>query len=180
MKTYLTYGLGITIAGAILVFIEYFAGFHNDIEKFKMGQIIGTVGGLTITIVGLVLAMIAARAQSTDGAFPYGRAFLAGFMTALFAGLFGAVFYLLYGFVINPEFHEVLYQYQMDQIAAKGVSASQAEGMEGMMRFFCGPVWFALMSVFGSLITGTLLSLIIAIFVKRNVAASAPPPLAAA
>lgn len=73
--------------------------------------------------------------------------------------------------MINPEFHELIYQVQTDKMAENGMSQEQIESAAGMMRFFTGPIWMAIMSFFMSVIFCTLLSLIIGIFVKRPPAA---------
>ena len=153
MKTCILYGLGIT----------------------QTGQVFGTIGGLLITIVGLVYGMREIRESSADNSLGYGRAVGIGALMTLFSGIFGAVFHLLYGLVINPQFHELAYQAQIQAMEAKGIKAAQIESMEGMMRFFTGPVWFAVANLFGTPLFGTLLSLIIAIFLKRAPAVEAPP-----
>ncbi|OHE77851.1 MAG: hypothetical protein A3G75_14485 [Verrucomicrobia bacterium RIFCSPLOWO2_12_FULL_64_8] len=177
MKTCLLYGLGITLAGALLVFVEFFLGYHSDPEKFQTGQVFGTIGGLLITIVGLVYGMREVRERTADRALSYGRGVGIGALITIFSGIFGAVFYLIYGLVINPEFHELVYQAQIQAMEAKGLKASQIESMEGLMRFFTGPVWFAFANLFGAPLLGTLLSLIIALFLKRAPAANVPPPV---
>lgn len=167
MKLPLTYGLGISIAGAILMFALYFLGFHNDPSKFQQGQIIGSVGGFIITVVGLVLGLRAIREARPDRSLSYGAAVGNGALIGLFAGIFGAIVYLLYGKVINPEFHELIYQVQVDKLAEQGMSQDQIDSAAGMMRFFTGPIWMAVMSFVMSVLFTTILALIVAIFVKR-------------
>jgi hypothetical protein len=175
MKPTLTYGLGIAIAAAILTFIEYFLGLHNDPVKFATGQIVGAVGGVAITVTGLILGMRAVRESRPDRSLSYGRAVGTGTLITLFSGIFGAIFLFVYGKFINPEFHELIYQAQVDKMAEKGMNDSQIGSAEPMMRFFSGPVWIALAQLVFAPIIGAVLSLIIAIFVKRPPATEPPP-----
>jgi len=39
MKTYLTYGFAMAIAGALLSLVLYFLGYHSDPAKFATAQI---------------------------------------------------------------------------------------------------------------------------------------------
>lgn len=174
MKLPLTYGLGITIAGAILLFAQYFLGLHNDPSKIQQGQIIGSVGGLIITIVGLVLGLRAIREARPDRSLSYGSAVGNGALIGVFSGLFTAILYVVYGKVINPEFHQLIYEMQVDKMAEQGLTQEQIEGSASVMRFFTGPIWIAIASFFMGVIVTTILSLIVGIFVKRPPAASAP------
>ena len=177
MKITLTHGLGISIGGAVLTLILYFLGFH-DLEKFKTGQTIAMWAGYTIIIIGLILGMKAVREASPDRSLSYGRAVGTGALITVFAGLFSAVFMLLYGLVINPEYHETLHQFQVQQMEEKGMASDQIEAAAPMMRFFTGPIFIALATVIFSPIMGTLFSLVIAIFLKRP-PVTTPPPIQA-
>ena len=167
MKVYLTYGLGLALAGALINLAMYFAGFHNDIGRIQTGQYIASGLGLTVAFVGLFLGIRATREAAPDKSLSYGRGVFAGLMIGVFSGLFGAVFSLLYGLVINPEFHQLLYEMQMDKLAEAGVPAAQADKMEGMMRFFSGPWWIAIASVFFAPIFNVVIALILSAFLKR-------------
>lgn len=167
MKIPLTYGLGISIAGALLALVEYFLGYHNDPARFGTGQIIGSVGGLLFTIVGLVLGLRAVREATPDRSLSYGRAVGKGTLITVFSGIFGALFYVVYGNLINPEFHEVLYQTQVDKMLENGMSQEQVDAAESFTRFFTSVTWMVIASLVMSPIVGVVLSLIIGIFVKR-------------
>ena len=175
MKTYLTYGFGIALAGALLTLAEYFLGFHNDPAKFSAGQWVGGIGGLAITIIGLVLAMKAVRQAAADQSLSYGRAVGTGVLVCLFAGIFGAVFMLIYGMGINPAFHDLVYEAQIAKMEEQGMSSAQIEGAESWIRFFTGPIWMSIAQLIGALIGGTIISLIVAAFMKRKPVVTAPP-----
>lgn len=173
------------IAGALLTFIMFFAGFHESAEKMQSGfaQTIGVVGPLAIAITCLALAMREKRANTpADTNWSYGSALGVGVLTGLCGAVVGAVFAYIYFAIINPNISEVIYQMQVGKMTAKGMSGDQIEKAEPMMRKMMSP---AIMTVFQSVmgfVWSVILSLIIAIFFKnRNSAgltADSPPPIA--
>ena len=101
-------------------------------------------------------------------AYGYGRALGTGFMIALFASLFGAIFTYLYAAVVNPGFIEVMLQAQSDQLEAKGLSADKIEQVNSMTRSMMKPAIQAGISFFMGLFFSTLFALITAAFLKRS------------
>jgi hypothetical protein len=169
-KIALTYGALLAFANAVLALVLYLLGYHNDTERLEDAQRIAMIVGIVMALAGLFLAMKATRDKTADGTLSYGRAVGVGTLTSVFSGVFGALFGLLYGLVINPEFHEIIYQATINKMPAE-----QADAAAGMMRFFTGPVWTAVVSLIFSPIFGAVLSLIVGLFAKRT-----PPPVPAA
>jgi len=166
MKTYLTYGLAMTVAGALLTL------------ALRTAQWIGMGGGLVIGIAAIVLGTKARRAElPATEEFGYGRALGTGVMIVLFAALFGIVTNLLYTQVINPNFSEVLVQAQIEKWEAAGMSADKIEKAEGLMRKMMNPAIQACVGFLSGMMFGTLISLVTAAFLKRE--ASAEPPVVA-
>jgi hypothetical protein len=178
MKTYLTYGLAMTVAGALLTLALFFLDFHSDPAKLRTAQWIGMGGGLVIGIAAIVLGTKARRAElPATEEFGYGRALGTGVMIVLFAALFGIVTNLLYTQVINPNFSEVLVQAQIEKWEAAGMSADKIEKAEGLMRKMMNPAIQACVGFLSGMVFGTLISLVTAAFLKRE--ASAEPPVVA-
>ncbi len=179
MKTYLTYGLVMAIAGALLTLALFLLGFHTDPVKLQSAQWIGGGGGLVIGIVVIVLGTKARRAEvpATEG-FGYGRALGTGVMIVLFGALFGIATNLLYTQIINPHMTDILMQAQIDKWEAAGMSSAKIEQAEAMMRKMMHPAIQAVFGFIGGMCFGTLISLITAAFLKRE-ATSAEPPVVA-
>lgn len=175
MKIYLTYGLGIALLGALMNLCLYFFGYHDDVDQIQSAQWIAMAVGLIITVGGLFLGIRAVRENSPVKSLSFGRGVLAGLLIGLFSGIFGAVFTYIYGAIINPGYHDVLYELQVQKIQETGVSAAQVEGMEGMMRFFTGPVWVAAASVFFAPIFSTIIALVLSAILKSAPAPQPPP-----
>lgn len=177
MKTYLTYGFGIALAGALVNLVLYFAGLHNDPSKLTAAQWIGGLLGVLITIVGIVLGTKARRSQIPPGeSFGYGRAFVAGLGIAFFAAVFGVLTGYLYMHVINPGLNDLIIQSKTAEMEAKGVSAAQLEQMEKVLRMMTSAPAQAIFTFLGAMFFGTIVSLITAAVLKRE---ATPPPVAA-
>ncbi|MBP8257689.1 MAG: DUF4199 domain-containing protein [Opitutaceae bacterium] len=175
MKIPLLYGSAMAVAGTLVSLVEYLLGFHNDMSRFETGKNIGMIAGFVIAIVGLILVMRMVRDTSSDGSLSYGKAVGTGALTSVFQGLVGGVLTYIYGTLINPEFHELVFE-----SARQKLPADQAQAAEGMLRFLTSPLWFFIVMIFATPIMGTVLSLIIGAFMKRPPRTPQPPPLAAA
>ena len=179
MKTYVTYGFYMALAGLLLSLAFFFLGFHATAAKMQSTQIINTIGLLAIAISILAFGIKARRADvPATEEFGYGRAVLAGFLITLWACLFGIITNYLYFQLINPGITDIMVQAQMDKLEAKGLSGAQLEQAEKMTRMFMKPAMFAVVGFLGGLFWGTLISLVTAAFLKRKTT-DAVPPLAA-
>jgi hypothetical protein len=184
MKIPLSYGVAMAIAGALLTFVMFFAGFHDTAEKMQSGvaQTIGMVVPLAIAVTCLILAMRDKRANTPpDANWGYGSALGVGVLTGLFGALLGAVFAYIYFAFINPNMTEVIYQMQVAKMEEKGMSAEQIGNAESMMRKMMSPIMMTVFQTLMGIVWGVILSLIIAIFFRRRdievVGAETPPPL---
>lgn len=183
MKTSLTYGIIMAVAGALLTLVMYLAGFHDSTEKMKSGQWIGLVGGLAIAVACLTIAMRERRAaRGPDQDWGYGSAFGTGVLTALVASIAGGIFAYVYFAMINPQFSDVVLQMQVEKMEAAGAPAAQIERVEPMMRKWMSPAVLTISQSISGFLMGVVLSLILAIFQRRPLAATpaeaVPPPLA--
>ena len=134
----------------------------------------GVFAGPAIYITGLVLGMRAQRASlPATEEFSYGRALGTGLMVTLFAAIFGAVFYYVYLRFINPHFTEVIMQAQTAKLEGKGMSGAKLEQAQQFLRMFLQPGAQTALCFLGTILWGTVISLVAAAFIKR----SAPPPL---
>ncbi|HZZ58402.1 MAG TPA: DUF4199 domain-containing protein [Opitutaceae bacterium] len=178
MKPTLLYGFLLSAAGLLLQVILTLSGYYSDAQKFSSGQTIGSVAGLVIGILFLVLGIRACRAQvPANEGYSYGRAFGSGALITLWNALFGIVFTILFLTLINPDFPETLRQMQLDKIAASGRDPSQAEGFLRVTTSIPMIVGFGFIF---TVIIGLILTLIVAVFLRREPPRVPPPaPVAA-
>ncbi len=180
MKTSFTYGAGMALASALLVFALYFLGFHSDAAKFPTGQKIQMIAGIVILVGGLVLGIRARRDETpADEPFGYGKALGAGTLIALFSSLLGAVFTFIYASFINPGFQEVLVRSEIAKLEAKNLPADAIEGAEKFIRMMSNPAVSMVAGFIFGFIMSFIAALIVAAFIKRS-AQVQPPPLATA
>lgn len=175
MKTFLTYGFIMTLAGAFVSLGLHFGGFQADPAKLKLSQNISIITGLAIGITCLLLGMREKRAATpADKSWGYGSALGTGVMIALFGILFGAIYNYAYFAYINPSFQEIVLEAQIMAMEEKNVPASQIDAAIPMMQKFMSP---GVMTAFGAIMGFfwlLVLSLILAAFVKNRPVAAPP------
>ena len=168
MKTTFFYGVIMALTSILLNYAMYFLGFHDSVEKFLTGQMVSGIAGMLIGIVCLVLSVRARRAETpASEGFGYGRSLLASFMTALWSVIFSILSWVIYLTVVNPGVRDIMVQSELAKLEAKGLSSTQIEQAEGMIRMMMGPVPQALIGFCFGLVIWTLISLIIAAFIRR-------------
>jgi hypothetical protein len=180
MKTPLIYGAAMAIAGALLTFVMFFAGFHGSSEKMQSGtaQTLGIVGPIAISIIGLVLAIRDKRANTPpESPWGYGSAVGTGVLTGLFSALFGAVFAYIYMAFLNPELGNIIYETQVAKMEAQGMPQEQIDAAERMMRMMMSPGMMTLFQTIAGFLWAVVLSLILAIFFRQRPASLQPPAL---
>ena len=167
MKHALTYGFYMALAGAFLVLGLYFAGLHNDPDKMSLGQNIGMIGGITISIVVMLMGV-----REKWG---YGSAFGAAFLIGLFGSLIAVVFNYAYFFHINPGFSELVFQTELAKLEAKGVAQDVIDGAEPMLKMMTSSTAMIITGgIFGAIGNG-LIALMVAAFCKNRPVVAAPP-----
>ncbi|MBL9200679.1 MAG: DUF4199 domain-containing protein [Opitutaceae bacterium] len=175
MKIPLTYGAIMAVAAAVLTLLLYFAGLHDNPEKFGTGQLLGVIGGLAVGITCLALAIREKRANHpVTSAWGYGSALGGGVLTGLVASVLGIATGYLYFAVIHPGFGDLVLQVELAKLEGKGVPASAIAQAEGMIKFMTRPGMMIAMQAIVGFFWTVVLSLIIAIFFRRR-AADTPP-----
>ena len=159
-KSSLTIGLYLAIALILVSVVFYVTGSPFS----KVGQYLS----YPIMIGGIILGQLAYK-KALGGTLTYGQAVGAGVLTMVFASVISGIYtYLLYA-VIDPSLQEQLGIYTEEQIIQKGgVPEEQVEMAVNMAaKFQTPPIMFA-MAVVGGAFIGTIISLITAIFIKKN------------
>jgi len=164
LKRALIYGALIAILGAAWTLIEYALGFHG--ENIETGQFSGFVA-LLFPIVGIVLAIRAAK-RADPGPFGFGDGFKQGALTTVVAAALGAVFFYLYGSVINPDYAETTLAYARSQLEEQGFTGRELENALAGARAMSSPIAQALTAAVGGVIVGLIISAIAAAVMRRK------------
>lgn len=164
------------LAGAFLVLGLYFAGLHNDPDKMSLGQNIGMIGGITISIVVMLMGVREKRDLTpADKKWGYGSAFGTAFLIGLFGSLIAVVFNYAYFFHINPGFSELVFQTELAKLEAKGVAQDVIDGAEPMLKMMTSSTAMIITGgIFGAIGNG-LIALMVAAFCKNRPVVAAPP-----
>lgn len=169
MNTYLVYGLICAVSNLVFNVILYILGLHSDPSKMMFANIIGMLGSAAISATAIYLGQKTIRDKiPAEDPYTFVQAMTAGFLISVTAGFFGILTHYVYMVYINPNFKEVMIQYQMDKLAARGMSGDVLDRAEKGMRMFMKPMMQSVFAVFGTISIGSIVSLVTSFFVKRT------------
>lgn len=123
-----------------------------------------------ILAAGLFWAMISFRDKHNGGFVSYGKAFGVGFWTGLFAAIISAIFTYFYVVYIDAGLvDQILLQAEESILESNpNMSDEQLEQALSITEMFTSPVMMTVWAFVGNIVVATILSLIIAIFAKRE------------
>lgn len=159
-KSSITYGVYVGIILILLSVVYYVTG--NTFAKSAQWV------SYAIMIAGVVWAQLGYK-KAFGGTLTYGQAVGVGVLTMLFASILTSVYtYLLYD-VIDPSLQEQMRLFTEEQIVKQGnVPEEQIDMAIEMTNRFQKPWIMAVMGVLGGTFIGLIVSLITAIFTKKN------------
>ncbi len=110
------------------------------------------------------------RDRQLEGVMNYGKAFSTGFWIVLFTGILVGIFTYFYMKYINTGAAAQAISVAENKILASNpnISDTDLDKALRMVKIFTNPVMSAILQFVGNLIIGTVFSLIIAIFAKRE------------
>lgn len=123
-----------------------------------------------ILIIGTYWGMIGIRNGRLNNVMSYGKAFATGFWIVLFAILLSSIYSYIFLKFIDPTILTTALSEAQDKILAVNPNISDADldKAMAMARKFTTPVFSAISGFIWNVIVGTIFSLIIAIFAKRE------------
>lgn len=123
-----------------------------------------------VLLIGMIFwGMVNIRDRQLDGVMSYGKAFSTGFWIVLFASILVGIFTFFYLKYIDPGFMaNHLAEVRMKMEARPGITQAQVEQGMKMARTFSSPIISSVMALVWEVIIGTVFSLLIAIFAKRE------------
>lgn len=159
-KANLTSGLILGLIGIVYTLVLYFMDMSTN-------KILGYVFFL-IQIVVLFFLVRSYRDNYTHGMITFGQALGAGVIICLIYSLIMAVFsYILYSF-IDTGLVDKLIALSEEAGLKKGYTQEQVDLSMRVTRKLMTPVFISLMSLISSMFFGTIISIIIAMFVKKE------------
>ncbi len=159
-KNAMTYG---AITGFSLVIISLlFYSFHSQNSQYQDFFI------YLILAAGIYVGTKSFRDKSLAGYMKYSKALGSGVLISLFASLILAFYYYIFYKMINPEGIEQYFKIIEDAMFNKGINGDQIETTMKLMKTVTTPATFAFGYIFSITIWGTVLSLILSFFVKKD------------
>ena len=159
-KANLNWGLILGFVLVIYTAILYFAD-----QTFNKG--LGSVSYLFM-IAGIFFGIKAYRDNFLGGFISYGKAVGAGVIISLYSGILGAIFTILLYTAIDPDLVQKLYSITEQGMLDKGMAEEQIEVAMEVSKKFMSPYFMAVWVIVGSVFVGLIISLIEAIFLKKE------------
>lgn len=159
-KSAMVYGLYLALVLTLFSVILYVSGL---ILNTKVGYI-----SLVLTIAGIVVAQIQYRNRELNGTITYGQALGFGVAIMLFAGIVTALYTLVLYTFIDPTLIDQTKAIQEEAMLKKGLTEDQIEAAMSMTSKMMTPGWLSIMGLVGSVFSGTIVSLLTSIFVKKQ------------
>ena len=155
---------GVLISVVLIIF--KLALFLLDVDEESYIQF----GYYIVFALGLAWAIYSVRNSKLDGFATYGKAFMIGLYASVIIAVVMAVYTYVYIKYIDPSFVDNLLANAEDKMIEANPDMSEEDLNKAldMTKIFMQPEVMAVMSIFGSIITGAIFSLIIAIFAKRE------------
>lgn len=159
-KANLTNGLILGLIGIVYTLVMYFLDFtFNKVQGYIF---------LVILIVTLFYLIKSYRDNYLHGYISYGQAVGAGVIIFLYYALIMAVFtYILYA-VIDPGLIDKQIAYAEELMAKRNLPQEAMDAAMSFNKKIMKPGITAIIGIFSSMFTGLIMSLLVAIFVKKE------------
>lgn len=160
LKSSLTSGIYIGVALILISVIMYVAGVMFE----TWAQYIS----YPILLLGAIYAQITYR-KSLGGEMAYGKAVGVGVLALIFASVLSSIYAFLLYTVIDPELLDQVRIMTEQRLVEQGnIPEEQMDQVLEMSMRFQKPGIMAIMGIFGGALIGLIVSLITAIFTKKN------------
>ena len=158
----LTAGVLVSVALIIFKLVLFLLDVDNE-SYIQFGYYI-------VFALGLAWAIYSVRNSKLDGFATYGKAFMIGLYASISIAVIMAFYtYVFMKFIDPGMFNDMLSQTEDKMIESNPeMSDEDLNKALEMAKMFMQPGLMSIFSIFGSLITGALFSLVIAIFAKNE------------
>ena len=159
-KANLTNGLILGLVGVVYTLVMYFLDLtFNQVQQYVY---------IVVQIALMFFLMKSYRDNYMHGQITYGQSVGAGVIMTLYSAIIGAIFiYILYT-VIDTGLTEKQLAFVEEKMLEKGAPQEAIDAGMAIQRKIMKPEIMAPFSILGSMFWGTILSLIISIFIKKE------------
>lgn len=124
-----------------------------------------------LTLVAMIAFLVLGMREhkmSTGGYMTFGEGVGLGALLSAIAGLLSSAFITFYNVVIDPTIQQRIFEQTRDKLEDQGLSDEQIDQALEISQKFQSPGFTFIAGVFGTLIIGLLLSLVIAAIIRQN------------
>jgi hypothetical protein len=164
-RTELQYGLIIGFGLIAWILAEYAAGFHTT--QLEVGEYSGYFS-IIIPLIALYMGIRSFRDKELGGSMTFLKGFAAGSRMSFIASVLISLFLALYITVINPEWIDLGLEYQRNKLVATGLSQQEVTNTLDLMKNDYTLSSMMLYAFGGTLLQGSVLSLIYSAILKRK------------
>lgn len=158
MKPTLRAGIVLGLAAVVWMFVYGFAGWYKDPALAAIWYVI-----ILIQAGVLAWGLTLTRAEGKR----YGGQLMAGTLISVYGGIIIIFASLLFTMVAFPDALDVARELQAEQLLKMGMNLEQIEAaQEG--SFFLSPAGNAVAGFIGTVLTGFILSLVLAAFIRKK------------
>ena len=159
-KANFTNGIILGLIGIVYTLVMYFLDLSfNRAQGFIF---------VVIQVVVLFFLVKSYRDNFLHGSMTYGQALGAGMVITLYYAIIVAVFYYILYAIIDPELLNKQLVASEEMMLKRGMSEAQIEAGRQFQEKIMKPEIMAPFSIFGNMLWGLILSLIIGIFVRKE------------
>ena len=172
-KSEIRTGILLSVGLFLWLMLEFFLGFHTT--RIDYHPFINWLS-IVIPIAGIYWSMKVKRDREYAGKISFVQALKSGFVVTAIMSLLGPIMVFVYVSAINPLFFSTMLAHSKVMIEGLNISIVDKEKMiEESTRNFSTSSYL-IQSFIGSLIMGTVLSLLTAALMKRNTVANSSKP----
>jgi hypothetical protein len=106
--------------------------------------------------------------MESGGVISFKNAFLIGFLSCIFISAIGAIFTYFQFKYMSPYLMEEMMEMAQENLLNKGIPDSQIELQSKILESLLKPGIISILSFFGSMFSGTIMSVIVAVLLKRD------------
>jgi hypothetical protein len=172
-KTAIRFGLyGVYVIIALFVINWFVTGGERG--NFKTGEVIGWTG-ILISVIFVYFGLKYYREHQNGGRLSFGEGMKLGLLIVLIPSLAFGLFNLIYVKVIDPEFLNAYYNYEVAQIKASNTGAELERKLSQMAedkKMFEGPVIPFVAMFFSVFLVGLVVTIISTLLLRRRTGAA--------
>ena len=159
MKPTLRAGIVLGLAVVVWTFIFGFAGWYKDPALVNLWYVVILIE-LGVLAWGLTL--------TRDEGKRYGGQLLSGTLISVYGGIIIIFGSLLFTMAVFPDYFQETQQMQAEILSQRGMTVEQIEEVQSMTAGMQTPVANALIGFVMTVVTGFVLSLILAAFIRKK------------